>query len=301
MIAAEQGTGKTTVAGQLAVHRIGVRESEFLGYSVEQLRAGERDVYLALDRPTQIAASFRRMKDVGDGRGRRFVRERLGFWEGPLPFNILERPGLLAEWIDDLWPDSVGVVIDSVKDLAPGKPLTSDEVATALNAAWQSVLVSGRELLLLHHHRKTAAGADGAPKTLADVFGSTFLTAGLGSVITFQGKPGARDVRLRHLKPPQEPVGPFLISHDHATGVSMAEPVKDLLAFLVGCGVSGGSVREAAMYLCGADDRAAMERTRRALARLKQEGTARYVPGRSGGRTGGRAGGRTEGRWTAVR
>lgn len=300
MIASEQGTGKTTVAGQLSLHRIGVRTESFLGYPVMPLESGGQVVYLAMDRPPQIARSFRRMISEGDRQARRRLRERLSFWQGPLPFNILKEPGTLADWVDDLWPNGEVVVMDSVKDLAAGKSLKEDEVATALNSAWQSLMVSGRDPLLLHHHRKTGAGVDGAPKTLADVFGSTFLTAGLGSVITFQGQAGATRVKLRHLKPPHEPVGPLVVTHNHARGVSVAEETKDLLVFLAGRpGGEGASLVELSAYFAGSVDRAALERTRRQLKKLEREGTvAVRSAGRRGGRAaGGRAGGGSAARW----
>ena len=61
MIASQQGLGKTTVAQQMVLHRIGVRTGGFLGYPVTPVGDGEAVLYLAADRPTQAMGSFRRM------------------------------------------------------------------------------------------------------------------------------------------------------------------------------------------------------------------------------------------------
>jgi hypothetical protein len=53
------------------------------------------------------------------------------------------------------------------------------------------------------------------------VYGSTWLTSGLGSVIVLDGKPGDPTVELRHLKQPAEPVGPLTLRHDHTAGVTV--------------------------------------------------------------------------------
>ena len=59
MLVGGEGLGKSTLAQQLLLARIGVRGSTFLGLPVA---ASERPaLYLALDRPQQIARSFHRM------------------------------------------------------------------------------------------------------------------------------------------------------------------------------------------------------------------------------------------------
>jgi ABC-type uncharacterized transport system fused permease/ATPase subunit len=59
MITGHQGVGKTTVAQQLVLHRIGLRAGGFLGLPVT--KSDRPILYLAMDRPRQAARSFRRM------------------------------------------------------------------------------------------------------------------------------------------------------------------------------------------------------------------------------------------------
>jgi hypothetical protein len=108
------------------------------------------------------------------------------------------------------------VVIDSLKDVAIG--LSDDEVGAGLNSAVQRCIAEGIEVLGQHHQRK---GQDGKkPKTLEDVYGSTWIAAGAGSVILLWGQAGDLVVELVHLKQPSATVGPLQIEHDHATGRS---------------------------------------------------------------------------------
>jgi hypothetical protein len=41
-------------------------------------------------------------------------------WRGPLPFNPIEQTARLADWVTEILPGVGLVVVDSVKDLAPG-------------------------------------------------------------------------------------------------------------------------------------------------------------------------------------
>jgi hypothetical protein len=82
----------------------------------------------------------------------------------------------------------------------------------------------------LHHQRKGQNGTK--PKTLEDVFGSTWITAGAGSVLLRWGQPGDHIVELIHLKQPAAPIGPLKIEHDHDAGTSRIYSGFDILAFL---------------------------------------------------------------------
>jgi replicative DNA helicase len=88
MITAKPGAGKTTIGGQLLYHRIGVREGPLLGLPVEPLADGEQALYLAMDRPPQIARSLKRGVTEDD---RDALRDRLVVWRGPLPFILSEK------------------------------------------------------------------------------------------------------------------------------------------------------------------------------------------------------------------
>ncbi|WP_157532445.1 AAA family ATPase [Microbacterium sp. TNHR37B] len=210
MILAEQGLGKTTIAQQLTLSMIGVRADALLGLTVKQ--ATGPVLYLAMDRPRQAARSLSRMIGEAD---RTALNERLVVWRGPLPLDITASPQALADWAQEVAPGCSVIVADSVKDFAPG--LAKDEVGAALNLAWQEVIARGIDLLLLHHPRKDSEGKP----SLNAAYGSTWLTAGLGSVIQLTGARGAAEVKLHHVKQPSEIVGPWVVEHDYASGTSV--------------------------------------------------------------------------------
>jgi len=122
------------------------------------------------------------------------------------------------------------VVIDSLKDAAIG--LADDEVGAALNRAMQTALAEGVQVLALHHQRKGTNGHK--PRTLEDLYGSTWISAGAGSVVLLWGSAGDAIVELVHLKQPGAPVGPLKIEHDALAGTSEVVAGFDLLAYLRG-------------------------------------------------------------------
>jgi hypothetical protein len=95
MICEQAGLGKTTLAGMLVSAQlggIGGLEDYVLGLPVA--RVPGKILYLAMDRPKQIARSLHRQffdchRDV--------LREWLVIWEGPPPGDIAANPSLLAE------------------------------------------------------------------------------------------------------------------------------------------------------------------------------------------------------------
>lgn len=99
------------------MHRIGVRDGEFLGLPVTPLATDRRVLYLAMDRPVQITQSMRRMVDESH---RATLDDRLVLWSGPLPFRLLDDPSRLSTWCAEVCPGVGDVVVDSVKDLVPG-------------------------------------------------------------------------------------------------------------------------------------------------------------------------------------
>jgi replicative DNA helicase len=215
------------------------------------------------------------------------LRERLAVWKGPLPVNVLERPATLADWIENEFGSQVGdVYIDSLKDLAP--KLSDDDTGSRVNMARQELLARGVQVIEGHHQRKEQRG-EGKPKTLADVYGSRWLTAGAGSVVLLWGEPGDLVVELIHLKQPAEPIGPMKIVHNHRLGVSTVYEARDLAAALEQT-PGGMLVTDAARVLFEtsavptADQR---EKARRTLNKLVEkgiaeraddpDGTARYI------------------------
>jgi replicative DNA helicase len=164
-------------------------------------------------------------------------------------------------------PDAV--VIDSLKDVALG--LSDDEVGASLNSAIQRTLVAGIEVLGLHHYRKRSQDhAKKEPKSLDELYGSTWITAGAGSVLSLWGQAGDPVVTMRHLKQPAEEFGPTEITHDHDTGHSSIAPKVDLLAQMRQRGNHGLTPTQAATLISKKDrpTRSDVEKARRQLERL---------------------------------
>lgn len=273
MIAAPQGVGKTTVALQVVRAMLGLQD-KVLGYTV---RATTRKIlYLAMDRPAQMRRAANRIFTEED---RAQLDERLVIWQGPPPYDMAVRKDLLAVMAQKA--DAEVIVIDSLKDAAIG--LSEDAVGAGYNRARQQALTEGVQLIELHHTvKRGAAGAE--PNTLADVYGSTWLTSGAGSVVSLWGDPGDPVVRWRHLKQPAEEVGPFRIVHDHATGVSEVELSVDLAKVVRRTGVAGLTPSE---YACSLFEvtkptRGAVEKARRLLDKKVAAGYLTVVQGERG-------------------
>lgn len=202
------GVGKTTLGLQVLAARLGILD-EVLGWPVKP--ADKPVLYLAMDRPRQIRRAMRRL--FGEEH-RELLDERLVVWEGPLPLDLGRVPEQLLDTVQSAGAGTV--MIDSLKDAAV--KLTDDEVGGNYNRAVQFCLVEGVEVLGDHHQRKGQNGAK--PTTLEDVYGSTWITAGAGSVVMLWGAAGDPLVEMRHLKQPAGEVGPLKIEHDHLTGTS---------------------------------------------------------------------------------
>lgn len=214
------GTGKTTLAGQLVRARLGLADT-VLGYTVTPTVGCV--LYIAADRPQQARRALRRHFHPED---RHDLDDRLRVWEGPPASDMARDTTILAEMARAAKADTV--FIDSLKDVALG--LSDDEVGAGLNQAIQRALADGVEVAASHHQRKGQNGSK--PKTLEDVYGSTWLAAGAGSVVLLWGSAGDLVVQLSHLKQPASPVGPFDVVHDHDRGISTIEraPVDPLVA-----------------------------------------------------------------------
>jgi hypothetical protein len=93
MLTGPQGVGKTTDLGQLALGLAGVPGFEELyGFPIRPLPAGRLVLYLALDRPRQIARALRRMAPEAH---RALIAERMIVQQGSDPSrrrNFLTRP-----------------------------------------------------------------------------------------------------------------------------------------------------------------------------------------------------------------
>jgi hypothetical protein len=239
MIAGPMGLGKTTAAGQLV--RGLLFGGDMLGLPITALEDDEVILILAMDRPRQIARSMGRQ--FGEEH-RDILARRVRVRKGPPPADVAANPALLT-----VMAQSEGarvVFVDSLKDAAIG--LSDDQVGAGYNRARQMLLASGRELCELHHVVKRNPNG-GAPSSAADIYGSTWLTAGCGSVILLTGEPGDPIVGFRHVKQPAQEVGPFRLFHDQAAGRLTVDHVADLVALVKASGPDGLTAKAAAAAL----------------------------------------------------
>lgn len=269
MIVGPDGVGKSSVAQQLLLALIGIRPATMLGLPLEPL-AGHA-LYLALDRPRQIARSLRRMVSLED---RDTLNEKLTIWDGPLPFDFAkENPSTLATFAQELGASLL--VIDSLKDVA--LDLSSDETGGRVNLALQELVAAGVETCVLHHQRKQQPNAS-PPRRLADVYGSRWLTAGVGSVLLLWGDAGDPVVELRHLKQPAEEFGPSSILHDHVRGLTTLEADRLDFEHLLASATNGLTVADATRLAYDTDGsqpaRNLIEKARRRLEGLVKDGRA---------------------------
>lgn len=270
MIAAPQGVGKTTLAFQLVRARLGLQPA-VLGYPVAP--SASRVLYLAMDRPAQAQRAAARLFAKDD---RALLNERLAVWKGPPPFDMAKNPAILAMLASDAGADTV--IVDSLKDAAVG--LSDDVVGAGYNRARQYALAAGVQVLELHHTVKR--GANGAePSTIADVYGSTWITSGVGSVVSLFGDPGDPLVSFRHLKQPMTEVGPFKVSHDHAAGTSTVHYGVDVVDLARRAGTQGllASNVAAVLYDTNKPTGAQTEKARRLLRRKADAGLLTCVSG----------------------
>ncbi|MFD5509152.1 DnaB-like helicase N-terminal domain-containing protein [Streptomyces sp. NPDC127051] len=231
LIAGPSGVGKTTVAQQVLLASIGARPGPVLGLPVRRFN---RILYLASDRPQQAARSMARMVSAEQ---RELLDERLVFWPGPPPADFIKDPGVLLRLCQAAQADAV--CLDSLKDMAG--ELASEEGGQAINTAIQRTLVEGIEVVGLHHHRKQGGSKDSGREatSLDELYGSTWITAGAGSVVSLWGAAGEPIVSLRHLKQPAGECGPWKLKHDHPIGQTEIWHQVDVLALLKASGSQG--------------------------------------------------------------
>lgn len=278
MLCGPPGVGKTTLVQQLVEARLGISK-EVLGMAVQP--GAQRVLYLAMDRPPQIARAMARLfRDEH----REVLNDRLIVWKGPPPADLARHPDLLAEMCAQAQADTV--IVDSLKDAV--LKLSDDESGSGYNRARQQTLVKGVQVVELHHQRK-AGGENKKPSKLDDVYGSVWLTAGAGSVFVLWGESGDPLVELLHLKQPMEPVGPWRILHDHATGRTTLHHQADLLQMAhrwQPSGATGLTAKAAAcaMFSTEKPTPGEVEKARRKLDRLvSDERLVRHGGVRGGG------------------
>jgi hypothetical protein len=133
---------------------------------------------------------------------RAILDERLVVWKGPLEFDIGVSPERLASFLKNMGAGTV--LVDSLKRCA--LDLVKDEVGSRVNAAYPRVLVEDIEVAVNHHQRK--GQGERKPKSLDDVYGSGWLSAGTGSVCLLRAQAGGPVVEFKHLKQPASPIRP---------------------------------------------------------------------------------------------
>lgn len=286
IITGPTGTGKTTLGTCVIAGRLGLLP-EVLGYPVKP--GSRKTLVLAMDRPAQIQRAMARLlrqwpEDV--------LNERLVVWQGPPPMDLGRHPLMLYQLAE--LADADTVVIDSLKDAA--LKLSDEETGQGLSRAMNYCVSNGVEVLAYHHQTKRSGNATGKPNTLADVYGSSWITAGAGSVILLWGSAGDLVVELSHLKQPAGDVGPLHIGHDHTAGRTFLyegmgdrESLLDLLA----SGPQTASTVASWLHGDDASNPSTVAKMRRRLDKLVDLGHAVRTdpaPGRRdpGGRLGGR-------------
>ncbi len=280
MIAGPSGVGKTTIAHQVLLGRLGIG-GEVLGMPVQP--TSSKVLYLAMDRPMQIARAFSRLVTEEH---ENTLRDRLVWWGGPLPAVLEKEPWVLAELAEHHGADTI--IVDSIKDTI--KKVSEDESGNAFNRARQNALAEGFQLLELHHNRKGQAGAI-REEGIDAIYGSAWLVNGAGSVFGLFGDPGDPVVRMRHLKQSSGDLGSFEVRHDFDRGVSAIDAAADPLV-LMRQNADGLSPQEFAWALNGNADKPSrndIEKARRKLDALVTKGLATKVDGMRGGADGGQS------------
>jgi hypothetical protein len=282
MIAGTLGLGKTTLAGLLV--RALLFGGEVLGFPV--VPAGEPILYLAMDRPRQIARSMRRQFRPEH---RRRLSERLRVWQGPPQEDMAKDPELLRTLARKA--GARYVFVDSLKDAVT--KLSDDEVGAAYNRARQLLIADGCQLCELHHLVKRAGG-----DSIDDIYGSRWLTAGAGSLVVLSGEPGDPIIRFKHVRPPAAEVGPLRLLSVQETGEISIYSSVDLIQLARAAAESGGLTAKAvacALFETDTPTRAEIEKARRRLDKLTASGKLRQVEGHRGGQ-----GGDGEARWLSA-
>jgi hypothetical protein len=208
IIAGPPGTGKSTIALQVILRRVGILGGDVLGMPVKVCKSPL--TYLALDRADQIRQSVARM--IPDDADEEAI-DRLLMIDNLPPMVDLRQPETFIAWLNETGSECV--VMDSAKDL--GFDLNDSSEGQAFNFLVQATLRAKIQVFILHHSRKVPRG-DKKPLTLNDLHGSQWIAAGAGSVLMLDGVAGPDPKRLFHVKPLTVPMAPLAIGLDVESG-----------------------------------------------------------------------------------
>jgi hypothetical protein len=178
--------------------------------------------------------------------------------------------------------DADTCVVDSLKDAAI--KLSEDEVGGAWNRARQAAIQAGTQLLELHHPRKAQDG-NRKPRALEDLYGSRWISAGAGSVISLWGQAGDPVVELTNLKPVVTVVAPIQMAIDGARGTVSTGDTVDLVEQVRLRAQHGMTAKVAARLMFGTAEPDAGEIKKAAyqLAKKARAGVLYQRPGTRGG------------------
>lgn len=272
LIAGGMGLGKTTLAGMLVRGQLGLDDA-VLDFPVA--RVDKPILYLAMDRPRQIRRSFLRQFDETE---RPLIEHRLVIRPGPPIADLALDPSLLARMALEIGAGTV--YVDSLKDAVVG--LSEDATAASYNRARQSLLARGVQLCELHHTRKS--NVNNGPAGIGDVFGSTWIASGAGSVIMLSGDPGDPIIKFRHAKQPADEIAPCLLYHNAEKG-RMEVQRFDIRRAVEVSGPNGLTARDAAvqMYDTKRPTDSQCKKAQRQLDRLVKSGVLLKAEGQRGG------------------
>ena len=129
----------------------------------------------------------------------------------------------------------------------------------------------------------------GRRPSVADIYGSAWITNGTGSIILLTGDPGDPIVGFLHLRAPANTVGPYKLIHDQDAGTFDIHDQTDLLSIARASGIHGVTATAAASAIFDATKPTTpqVEKARRRLDKLVDKGLVQRVEGSKGGVQGG--------------
>ena len=145
--------------------------------------------------------------------------------------------------------------------------MVKGESATAWNREVQVAIAAGIQVLILHHDTKKPLNSDGTSRTptIDRLYGSTFVTAGMGSVLHLDQTDNT--LKLRQLKPVVEQQPTLVIQHDNTTGRTIISANDNQCEILAAIGPNGATTQEINQRL-GATNDISKQALKRALERL---------------------------------